>query len=202
MHYLVDGYNLLFRRLNKGESVQNAREAMIESIGKKVNFIPLEVTLVFDSVYQPGWASHRLDRHLEVIYTNEGETADEWLIRYVKKMPEQEEVTIVTSDKRLAVHLKGKGVKILSSEEFVLFLNKRVKAILKTPQPLPSLPVTKKLPTKKIPKGSVEYYEKIFEDKSEAAPPTSPKKAPKKLKEEDKRSGESELERWQRLFGA
>lgn len=208
MHYFLDAYNLLFRLLDKGEVVQLAREALIDQIGKKVNLIDLRVTLVFDSAYQPGWASSQQDRMLEIIYTSEGETADDWLIRYSKKLSTHPEITIVTSDKRLAVHLKVKGIKILSCEKFISFLNKRVRSVLKAPKESIAPPPKVTPLKKKVAKGSAEYYEKLFQDRLEnETPPLPKKKVPKPLtkekqKDNEKKCGESEEERWGRLFGA
>lgn len=191
MKYLIDGYNLLFRLLHKGKAVKEAREEMIESMSKKVNFIHLPITLVFDSGFQPGWASSKIDGDLEVLYTNEGETADEWLIRYVKNLGAEDQVTIVTSDNRLKVHLLRKGVKLLTSEEFMRFLNSRVRTIIKqmrddkVPKKKPALP------EKRVAKGSLEYYEALFQERLGEEP---------EGESQIKRPSESEEDRWKRLF--
>lgn len=213
MHYLIDGYNLLFRILDKGEEVQKAREQMIEQISKKVNFSELKTTLIFDSKYQAGPSSCSFDGFLEILYTNEGETADDWIIKEAKRLPLKSQETVVTSDKRLASQVRIKGVPTLSCEEFMAYLNKRVRQHIKDlkrkDEPLPPPPPEIKV---KIPKGSAQYYEELFEKKLADMP--APKKTEKDLlkepevkksqvlKEEDKKSDESEEERWARLFGA
>ncbi len=47
MHYLVDGYNLLFRFL-KANPLEKTRQAMIEELNTAVSELNLSVTLVFD----------------------------------------------------------------------------------------------------------------------------------------------------------
>lgn len=172
-------------------------------MGKKANFINLETTLVFDSTYQPGWASSKVDGVFEVIYTNEGETADDWLIRFVKNMGDRDQVTIVTSDNRLRVHLQRKGVMIISSEEFMRLMNGRVKSSIRSLRQIPASERKTELPTKKVAKGSVDYYEKLFLERLGEEAPTEEeeeKEAFRPLKKEKKLSGESDQDRWERLF--
>lgn len=213
MHYLIDGYNLLFRILDKGDEVQEARESMIEDISKKVNFTELKTTIVFDSKYQSGPSSTSHDGFLEVVYTDEGETADDWLIKEAKKLPLKAQETVVTSDKRLAHQIRIKGVQTLACEDFMTYLNKKVRTCIKqskkVDEPLPPPPQSVKV---KIPKGSKEYYEELFEKRLAEAPVKKENISSKVVKEtkiskkiktpfkEPKRSDESELERWQRLF--
>lgn len=211
MHYIIDGYNLLFRLLHKGQEVRQARESMIAELSQKAEISELNLILVFDSKYQEGTAASRREGTLVVVYTNEGETADEWIIRESKRPDRNSEEKVVTSDKRLAVHIRVKGIQTISCEDFIAYLNKRCKAYLlgqrkknDTPTAEPEIEVK----PKKVAKGSAEYYEAIFEKKLAEEPAKKIKKTSdvlvkKKVKKPkpEERTPESELDRWTRLFG-
>lgn len=180
MIYLIDGYNLLFRLLLKGEELRKAREALIAMMSQKVALAGLKARLIFDSQYQEGWATEKREGPLLVIYTNEGETADEWILSYLKKG----DITVVTSDKQLARHVRIKGAHTLTCEAFLSYLEnrarkRRIDPMKKSPPALPQ-------PQKKVAKGSTEYYEALFE-----------KDEPKKKKIEPP---ESDYDRWLRVW--
>lgn len=177
MLYIIDGYNFLFRLLNPNEDLRKAREGLIASLVKKISHAKLRTILVFDSKYQPGFQSEKKVGNLLVVYTSEGETADEWILQKAKKG----DSTAVTSDKRLAAQIRHKGAHTLSCEAFVAYLNKKMKlrAQRSKSENRPLLPPSK---TKRV-KGSLEYYQKMFETGVEI-------------------KAESERDRWLRIFGA
>ena len=204
MLYLIDGYNLLFRILHKGEEVKKARDEMIVNLGRKVTFSSLKAILVFDSTYQEGLQTEKKEGDLVVVFTNEGQTADDWIVHAVKESEDKANTCIVTTDKRLAKQVRLKGAQTLSCEEFLAYLAKRM--VKKRDKPLLK-PLIQLEPKKKVAKGSAQYYEEVFEKKLEGAA-----KEPKKIKPEitseipktkrELRTPESEQDRWSRLFGA
>lgn len=211
MLYLIDGYNLLFRLLDKGDEIQKSREKMIRDIGRKATLAALRCLLIFDSKYQPGEQTSHKEGDLLVVYTNEGETADEWIYQAVKKSQEKGITRVVTSDKKLARQIRLKGVQTLPCEEFMSYLNKRFKATLRAlkqeKDKFPTLLPETSPPSKKKPlKGSTLYYEEIFEKNLLKTTP-KPKKEVKRPSaitktKREKITSESENERWARLFGA
>ena len=56
MHYLVDGYNLLFRRKHLQDNLQSSREALIRELNDKIMALHLDVTLVFDATFMRAFA--------------------------------------------------------------------------------------------------------------------------------------------------
>ena len=54
MHYLIDGYNLLFRLLHDEKDLQSEREAIIYDLNKKISLIHLNASIVFDAAFQVG----------------------------------------------------------------------------------------------------------------------------------------------------
>lgn len=191
--YVIDGYNVLFRLLHKGESVQAARDAMIVYLGRKVTHLGLKAILVFDSAYQEGLATAKKEGEMAVVFTGEGQTADEWILHRVKEK-EKENLCVVTTDKTLAKHVRLKGAETLSCEDFLKYINKRALKKKVPPKPLLEL-------KKKVTKGSLEYYEAIFEKELEGVI-LKPISIESKPAERAVKALETENERWMRLFGA
>lgn len=234
VHYLIDGYNLLFRLLHKGEEVKKAREAMIHQLALKVSFTQLKASLIFDSKYQKGEMSFKQEGVLHIVFTDEGETADDWILDAVKHHSEKGFLTVVTTDKRLASQVRIKGSQTLSCEDFMGYLNKKVRQqnkllrVEKIQKQLEALhpPKEFKKPIyvkKPIVKESQVYYEEVFEKKYKENPENQKAeaklKALEKAKEEalvkklakvshreksvrERLDGESDMDRWTRMFGA
>jgi uncharacterized protein len=178
MHYYIDGYNLMFRILRATENFQFQREKIIANLSNKIQVLGLNVTLIFDAKYRKGGLSRTYVYPIEVCYTAEGETADEFILSELKGHSKPNQHTVVTSDKKLS-HL----VKLLHShtetvEQFITWLNKRYKnKLLKSkpsliPQKPINLPVKNLLPSQIIVnkidltssiKDTFNFYQEEFE---------------------------------------
>lgn len=213
MRFYIDGYNVLFRLLHPGEELQEAREHLIDDLGQKINSLGLDAVLVFDSHFQEeDTTSSHLDQ-MRIVYTAKGQTADEFILQELKESVFPQQITVVTSDKKLATLCKRRLGKAESVEEFMSLLNRRYKNKLKPkmePSELPKILTKKEVP---IPSKSSEpekifdYYLNAFETELESmpAPAESPKKRSKAKKREipkapEKPSYESDTERWQSVF--
>jgi uncharacterized protein len=177
MHYIIDGYNLLFRLQLEGGNLQSQREKIIEELNAKISLLKLDASIVFDASFQAGGHRSRSHyKHLEILYTAEGETADEFILDHLKNFPRPRQETVVTSDKTLARLVRSLGSRTESVKEFVEWLNRLYQnkiRRLKEDKPLP--PASKKAPKPKplshIPQketaleGYDEYYASIFESK-------------------------------------
>lgn len=176
MHYLIDGYNMLFRLMHAHSDLQTKREQIIYDLNKKVSILNWDVSVVFDATFQMGPGSRSHYNCLEILFTAEGETADEFILNELKTCTNPRLETVVTSDKTLAWHARCRHAHTESIEEFVARLNKLYKNKLKKrkqekvtitePLNLPKLihPKNKtdvSLETK--PNWSLEEYEQIFE---------------------------------------
>lgn len=223
MHYYVDGYNLIFRTLSGGESLQQRRERLISELNEKSEWLKLSITLVFDSQYQKSDSTRHHYKTLEIYYTDEKETADDYIIRVLKQHTEKEQLTVVTSDQLLAWRARREGAITLSSEEFIGMLKRRaknkfdhVKRELRAPPvqkvDLPEL-LPEPLPKKKrgvvIRQKADEYYlEKFeaFEEGESEVKDSEEKKStlkahPKKeVKPAKQKKYESDHDRWLREF--
>ena len=206
MHYFIDGYNLMFRMSVTNESLQSEREKFIENLYEKIRIVGLDVTIVFDAQYQEGLGSRTHLDFLEICFTDEGETADDYIINELTSTPNPREEIIVTSDNNLAWRSRRMHAKSEPVQEFMRWLDHRFRKKKKSlPQESNPIPATKiSIPEEildPITKGKVEqsndYYLKTFEKKAEELTPET--KPPRKAIE-SKIPGENDMDRWLRLF--
>lgn len=203
MRYLIDGYNFLFRLLHSGEDVRKIRDQFISELIRKVNAAEMEACLVFDSKYQAGELTVKKEGFLDILYTNEGESADEWLLKELKQVGNPRLVTVVTSDRRLAMHCRMRGSFTIEVDAFKSLLTKRVKKkVKKNLEPLNPLPPSPKKKLKVV-RTLDDFYLEAFQKNVPPEPevkmkPPKEKQIPKTKRE--KRTSESEMDRWMRLF--
>lgn len=125
MHYLVDGYNLLFRLTVPG-TLQEKREACIAWLIDYAKEGTASVTLFFDSRVTP---TEELERghkgDLEIVYTGPGQTADEAILEWITTASHKANCCAVTSDNGLVRRCRSLGAQVKSCEAFSTFLEKR-----------------------------------------------------------------------------
>lgn len=169
MQYLIDGYNLLFALKVPGSDLHSQRHALISLIASYNSLVKLDITLVFDSQFQQGESTKNRASSIDIIYTSQGETADDFILKWVKGRKNPKEITLVTSDKRLACKARALLAKTEEVLLFFSFLKKkaahsRLLPEKKVPPPKPPVKVQKE-PTapKKIPAENLdEYYYQQF----------------------------------------
>lgn len=210
MHYIIDGYNLLFRILTVGSDLAEKRGAFIENLNKKIQTVQIDVTIVFDSGYQIDASTKSHYKHLEIQFTSKGITADDWIIDCVKYSKNPEKELVVTSDKELGHKIRKEGGKTTSVEDFVASLNNRYhnkiqKKTVEDPEKSALLRPLKSIKKLKSPGSSqpialdssqewFEFYLKAFEDNFNKLA-ISQKKPPKPTKHY-----QSDMERWLEAF--
>jgi predicted RNA-binding protein with PIN domain len=215
MHYYIDGYNLMFRLLRAGDDLARQREQVIEEIYRKVSFIGLDVTIVFDSQYNPSESTRSNLRAMAIHFTDHAETADEYILSELKSDDNPFSHTVVTSDKKLAYLARLRSAKTISVEDFMVVLNKRFRNKMRQKRhPLPKaeikLPVKPKTPTvSDRAEDCFDFYlqefESEFEEILKKEPPpkeSKPVKVKKKSKKPKKAKADSEslLETWTKAF--
>lgn len=222
MHYYIDGYNLLFRSLHAKDNLKTQRQELIHYLETRCQFLNLDITVVFDSQYQPDDGSRSHYSCLEICFTAEGETADDYILQELKESLTPSEETVVTSDKKLAWRCRRRLAKTESVEEFITWLNKRYKNKLKqlkeeaekikapkTPEPPPPQKLPPKSPKKgDSPESCFQFYLESFEANTQLiAPPSSPKSSTPSINAKKKKAPKppedpliSDMERWLRAF--
>jgi predicted RNA-binding protein with PIN domain len=177
MHYFIDGYNMLFRLLHVKSNLQHQREQIIQDLNQKIALVKLDISIVFDATFQVGERSRSHYNHVEILFTAEGETADDYILEAIKHSANPRQETVVTSDKTLAWLARQLSSFTETVEEFIQKLNRLYKNKLEqlktTEQSLhPTAPSSKPISTSLKPLVSLSkanldawqhYYEQIFE---------------------------------------
>lgn len=206
MHYLIDGYNLLFRilRAQGSEDLKYERERLVTKLGNKLKVTRIDAALIFDSYHQIGPRERFFQAGLDVHYTDQKQTADDYILEWLRIVKRPQDYTVVTSDRSLARLAAGKGARIQTAEAFKSMLERIYTKKQHAPMLEKPLPSVVNLSPTHI-ETLEERYERIFEEKlkkessvkeikKEKLTTTKTSKKKKEQKEED------DFERWLRLF--
>ena len=138
MKYLLDGYNILFRKRDTNESLENQRTRLFEKLNLLAEASHLNFIVVLDAHQQAG----ELERHhyhsLEVIYTDFDQTADDYIIDYVECLPlsKRNRVKVVSSDRTLMQKVRFERVEVLSVPAFFKEVERKTHSrLLKNTEP-------------------------------------------------------------------
>jgi len=120
---LVDGYNVLknwpqFTRQLDGQ-FNLARNRLIRMIGDFADYQGHRVIVVFDAPRRNMHrATSRKQEGVEVVYTKKQQTADDYIVQWVKEYQGEEHVEIVTSDQALRHAVQKLGASVRTTFEF------------------------------------------------------------------------------------
>jgi hypothetical protein len=135
MHYLIDGYNLLFRVLKKTRDLERSRQALIEELNEAVVALNAPVTLVFDGAKDS--LPPTLRRHfkaIELVYTTSGQSADTYILEEVELARNPKALTVVSNDRELQTKCRNVGTEQLSIDAFLHFLLRKKNKKLQEPE--------------------------------------------------------------------
>lgn len=163
MHYFIDGYNFLFRTGNLGENLKKEREEIIQNLSKKAEILDLDITLVFDS-NQREWGAKSHFHGIEIAFSSFDEEADTYILNELDRSTRLKQEVVVTSDKILAKQVNKRHVKTETIEEFLEWLELRIKNKKKEKREIKAqTPPLPKKPKLKPREGSDEFYLEAFE---------------------------------------
>jgi len=108
-----------FEKAIAKESLQHAREMLMNALGNYVGYTGTEITLVFDGYRMKGNLGEEFIRHgFRVIYTPQDETADTRIEKLLHELGPSYDVRAVTSDALIQISALHSGVLRMSSREF------------------------------------------------------------------------------------
>ncbi|MDD3845479.1 MAG: NYN domain-containing protein [Syntrophorhabdaceae bacterium] len=118
MHIVIDGYNYINRinasSVQRGASLDLLRREFLEKCARYKKARSARITVVFDAYDTPSTGRHSENyRGIEVVYSREGETADDVIIGWIRKRPAG--LIVVSSDRAIIDEAKTKGVAFLTS---------------------------------------------------------------------------------------
>jgi len=131
---LVDGYNVIFAWDELKElsniNIDSAREALIELLKNYGGINNIKITVVFDGYRAAGNPGSRyMDGNVEVVFTKEGETADNYIEKTVFSKKKGFDITVVSSDRTVQMTVMGDGALRISSREFYDEITRAAEAI-------------------------------------------------------------------------
>lgn len=120
MRYLIDGYNLLFRKPGRKATFEQKRIHLIEELIAIAIDHHLNITVVFDGKIDdlppaiPHW-----HKGISLVYTTSGQSADDYLLEETFSSSHPEQITVVSSDQELTKKCRLHGAKSLQVREFL-----------------------------------------------------------------------------------
>ena len=133
----VDGYNIINSWSNlkaiSEVSLDESRNELIEIMAEFRIYTGVEVIVVFDAhMVKSSRQKNELIKGVEVVYTKEHQTADQYIEKEVSKIGKIKKVTVATSDWVEQQVVLGRGATRLSARELNLEIQKLKKNINKT----------------------------------------------------------------------
>ena len=122
-HYLlVDGYNVIHAWEDLKElaavNLDGARTKLMDIMSNYQGYKKCNVIIVFDAYKQEGYQGDVVHYHnIDVVYTKEAETADQYIEKVVHDIGRKYKVTVATSDGLEQIIIRGQGASLLSSRE-------------------------------------------------------------------------------------
>ncbi|MBS3905171.1 MAG: NYN domain-containing protein [Simkania sp.] len=158
MHYYIDGYNLLFKLSHNWRlDLRTQRQALIQAFNETIEELNLSLTVVFDGAEMPkGDYTRGHWKHVEVVYTHEGLSADEYIIHQLEQQQHSERYTVVTADRELLNKAKVCGACVMEIGQFIqLLVTRKQKKKQRTRVPRPAVDT----------KDHIQRLQKIFEER-------------------------------------
>lgn len=122
-YLLVDGYNVIFawedlRNLAK-DNIDGARGKLQDILSNYQGIRGCHLIVVFDAYRVQQHKTEILDYHnIHVVFTQEAETADQYIEKFAHEHAEKYRVTVVTSDGLEQIIIRGQGCGLISAREF------------------------------------------------------------------------------------
>ncbi len=120
---IIDGYNILnawekykpFLKL----SFENARQELIYDMGEYSKLVGIELLLVFDAYKINFKGSSEIIKGIEVVYTKQNETADQYIEKKLDEMGRKILVSVGTDDTLIQKLVTQRGGNVLTAKELL-----------------------------------------------------------------------------------
>lgn len=132
---IVDGYNMIgawpeLVLLKNQDRLEDAREALLNRLSNYSKYEGLKIIVVFDAQLVPGVTQSYTKYQLDVIFTEEGETADSYIERVAGELNNRlTQVTVATSDLAEQWVIFSQGALRTSARELYKSIEKTEKEI-------------------------------------------------------------------------
>lgn len=128
MKYLLDGYNIIFRRSSHHDSLEQLRLRFFKELDLLAKALSLNIIVVLDAYKQVGELKRGHFQSLEIIFTEYGQTADEYILKTIQRIPSNQKgtYTVVSSDRQLAHQVASESINVLSVSSFFRIIEKKM----------------------------------------------------------------------------
>lgn len=119
---VIDGYNIIFawddlKEMSK-VNLESARDMLIDILRNYQGYTGKKIVIIFDAYKNPGSIGHREKwDDLEVVYTKENETADQYIEKFVLENVKKYRITVATSDGLEQLLIFGQGALRMPARE-------------------------------------------------------------------------------------
>jgi predicted RNA-binding protein with PIN domain len=138
-YLLVDGYNIInawddIFNINGGELLEDCRDKLASMLSNYQGVRKSNIILVFDAhLKKGGQEKEYFYDNIKIVYTKEGETADNYIEKFVHQLGNMHTIRVATSDYlEQTMVLSNGGVRMPPRElrEELETVNKNIKAVL------------------------------------------------------------------------
>ena len=121
-YLLVDGYNILYAWEEFAElikvNIDGARGKLLDILSDYQGSIDAKIIVVFDAYRVAGHKTELVKYHnIDVVYTKEAETADQYIEKFGHEHGKKHEVTVATSDGLEQIIIRGEGCLLMSARD-------------------------------------------------------------------------------------
>lgn len=121
-YLLVDGYNVIFAWEDLRElaeiNLDAARDRLLDIMCNYQGYMQCRLIVVFDAYKVQGFQGETNRYHnIDVVFTKEAETADQYIEKFAHNMGKKYDVTVATSDGLEQIIIMGQGCHLLSARE-------------------------------------------------------------------------------------
>ena len=121
-YLLVDGYNMIYAweelRTLAAEDIKASRDRLLDILSNFAALGDYIIICVFDAYRVPGGTEHTYRYHnIDVVFTKEAETADQYIEKTAHRLVKNAEVTVATSDGIEQIIIFGTGARRMPATE-------------------------------------------------------------------------------------
>ena len=118
MAYIVDGNNVMGQTPGWHRDKAQARRRLLEQVAEFARVRKMRITVVFDGAPDSEFPEGSAHKGVKVLYADRESDADSRIERLVETSRDRRGLTVVTSDRRLALAVRSQGASVIRSGAF------------------------------------------------------------------------------------
>jgi len=127
--YLIDGNNVIGQRVGWHRDKPGSRRHLLNDLASLAKVKKLRLTVVFDGAPDPSFPDGASFRGVKVFYARPNSDADTRIVEIVEAERNRKNLTVVTSDRKLADRVRVCGVRVIRAGEFQQLLDDASKQV-------------------------------------------------------------------------